>query len=86
MVLQPGVCRRGAIPAFCGGEGGAERSGRISAPPPLVSCGCGFIVASAPLTPASHLAGEAVASWDLPTQPGNGSVKIRRGSPTASQI
>lgn len=55
-------------------------------PPPLVSCGCGFIVASAPLTPASHLAGEAVASWDLPTQPGNGSVKIRRLSHCVSNL
>lgn len=41
-----------------------------SRPPPAPSAprGLGFIVASASLTPAFHLAGEAVASSDLQTQ------------------
>lgn len=38
------------------------------------------------LTPAFHLAGEAVASWDLQTQPDDRSLKVRKDSATGSQI
>lgn len=55
-------------------------------PTPFASCGYGFIVASALLIPAFHLAGEAVVSWNLQTQPDDRSLKVRRDSPTGSQI
>lgn len=77
---------RGESQHFAGDSRGLKAVFTSSPPAPLAPCGLGFIVASASRTPAFHLAGEAVASWDLQTQPDDRSLKVRRDSPTGSHI